>query len=135
MYFNCIYDFQKTLYKDPELISIQFRLVENMKAKYRILNYNFYNFNKTRFIIGIIYILIIIIYTDQYNKGKTVQPENKKQAITITYINSKDQSIPLFLIVQEKNYLVSQYTKGSLLYDQVIKSIINSQINNKTGLE
>jgi len=49
-----------------------------MKAKYRILNYNFYNFNKTRFIIGIIYILIIIIYTDQYNKGKTVQPENKK---------------------------------------------------------
>ena len=72
MYFNRIYDFQRALYKDPELISMWFWLIENIKVKYRVLNYDFYNFDKTRFIIGIICTIIVIIYIDQYDKGKAV---------------------------------------------------------------
>ena len=64
MYFNRIYDFQRALYKDPELISMWFWLIENIKVKYRVLNYDFYNFDKTRFIIGIICTIIVIIYAD-----------------------------------------------------------------------
>jgi len=55
-----------------------FWLVENIRAKYRVLDYDFYNFDKTRFIINIICIVIIVIYIDQYSKGKTVQPENRE---------------------------------------------------------
>ena len=52
MYFNCIYDFQRALYEDPELIGMWFRLVENMRAKYGVVDGNFYNFNETGFIMG-----------------------------------------------------------------------------------
>jgi hypothetical protein len=44
--FNRVYNFQKTLCKDPEFIGVWFWLVENIQAKYNIQDYDFYNFNK-----------------------------------------------------------------------------------------
>jgi hypothetical protein len=41
-------------------------------AKYRIINNNLYNFNKTSFIIDIITILIVIIYINKYKKAKFI---------------------------------------------------------------
>jgi hypothetical protein len=41
-------------------------------AKYRILNNNIYNFNKTGFIINIINILLVVIYTNKYKKAKSI---------------------------------------------------------------
>ena len=38
--------------------------------KYNILNRDFYNFDKIDFIIEIIYIIIIVINTERYNKSK-----------------------------------------------------------------
>jgi len=35
-----------------------------MRAKYKVLDYDFYNFDETRFIIGIIYAVIVIICVD-----------------------------------------------------------------------
>jgi hypothetical protein len=55
-----------------------FRLIENIKAKYRILDYDFYNFDKTSFMIGIICIVIVITRADRYNKGKVVQIGNRE---------------------------------------------------------
>ena len=78
---------------------------------------------------------MVVTRADRRGRGKAVQPGNREQATVIAYINSEGQSIPLFLIVQGKNYLTTQYTKGGLLYNQVIKPIINSWINNETGLE
>jgi len=72
MYFNCIYNFQRVLYKDPELIGVWFWLIENIRAKYRVLDYNFYNFDKTRFIIDIICIVIIVICVDRYSRDKAI---------------------------------------------------------------
>ena len=62
--FNRVYDFQRALCEDPELIGAWFRLVENMQAKYRIQDYDFYNFDETSFIIGVICPIIVVIYTD-----------------------------------------------------------------------
>jgi hypothetical protein len=52
--FNRKYNYKRALCKDPKIIQGWFRLIENIKAKYSILNNNTYNFNKTSFIIGII---------------------------------------------------------------------------------
>jgi hypothetical protein len=41
-------------------------------AKYRIINNNLYNFDKTSFIIDIITILIVIIYIDKRRKAKSI---------------------------------------------------------------
>jgi hypothetical protein len=46
--------------------------VENIQAKYSILDYNFYNFNKTRFIMGIICPAIVVTCADQHGRGKAV---------------------------------------------------------------
>jgi len=35
-----------------------------MRTKYKVLDYDFYNFDKTRFMIDIICAIIVIIYTD-----------------------------------------------------------------------
>jgi hypothetical protein len=77
------------LCKDPKLIGAWFRLVENIKAKYRILDYDFYNFDKISFIIGVIYVVIIVTRADRHNRGKAVQLGNREWAIAITCINSK----------------------------------------------
>ena len=46
---NRPYDRQRALYKDLEVISAWFKLVENIKVKYGITNIDSYNFNKTSF--------------------------------------------------------------------------------------
>ena len=60
----CVYDKQRALYEDPRLINTWFQLVDNIYAKYTINNTDFYNFNKTSFIIGIIYSSIVVIGTN-----------------------------------------------------------------------
>ncbi|KAL6160156.1 hypothetical protein ACJQWK_09325 [Exserohilum turcicum] len=46
------YDHQRALCEDPALIKGWFKLVQNMKAKYGIVDEDIYNFDKTGFIIG-----------------------------------------------------------------------------------
>jgi hypothetical protein len=46
--------------------------VENMRAKYGILDYDFYNSEETGFIIGIIYAIMVITRADRRGKGKAV---------------------------------------------------------------
>ena len=91
--------------------------MKNIKAKYKVLDYDFYNFDKTRFIIGIICTIIVIICVDQYSRGKAVQPGNREWVIAIVYINSEGWNIPLFLVVQSKNHLFNWYIDGGLLPD------------------
>jgi hypothetical protein len=74
--FNRVYDFQRALCEDPELIGAWFQLVENIQAKYSILDYNFYNFDETGFIMGIICPAIVVTRADQRGRGKTVQLGN-----------------------------------------------------------
>ena len=51
--FNRVYDFQRALCEDPELIGAWFRLVENMRAKYGVSDCDFYNFDETGFMMGL----------------------------------------------------------------------------------
>ena len=58
---NRVYDFQRVTCENPELINAWFKLVGNIKAKYGIKDNDLYNFNKTGFIISIIYNSLLII--------------------------------------------------------------------------
>jgi hypothetical protein len=78
MCFNRIYDFQKALCEDSELISLWFRLVENIRAKYKVLDYDLYNFDETGFIIGVICPIMVVTRADRYSRGKAVQPGNRE---------------------------------------------------------
>ena len=61
MRLNRIYDFQKVTCENPEFISVWFKLINNIRAKYGIENNDLYNFDKTGFIMGIIYNTLLFI--------------------------------------------------------------------------
>ncbi|ESZ90366.1 hypothetical protein SBOR_9248 [Sclerotinia borealis F-4128] len=135
MRFNRVYDFQRALCEDPELIEGWFRLVENMRAKYGIQDSDFYNFDETGFMMGIISAGMVVTRADRYGRGKAVQPGNREWTTAIVSINNVGESIPPFLVVKGKNHLSSWYTESDLLPDWVIKTTSNGWTNNETGLE
>jgi hypothetical protein len=69
------------------------------------LDCDFYNFDETRFIIGVIYPRMVIIYVDQRSRGKAVQPGNREWATTIISINSEGWSLPPFVVIKGVNHL------------------------------
>lgn len=115
--FNRVYDFQRVLCEDPELISAWFRLVQNMRAKYGVLDCDFYNFDETGFIMGVISPAMVITRANRCGKGKAIQPGNREWATTIVCINGEGWSIPPFLVVQGKYHLSNWYTDGGLPSD------------------
>jgi hypothetical protein len=116
-HFNRFYDFQRALCEDPELISAWFQLVQNMRAEYDVLDCDFYNFDETGFIMGVISSAIVITRADRRGRGKAVQPGNREWATAIVCINSEGWSIPLFTAVQGKHRLVRWYIEGGLPHD------------------
>jgi hypothetical protein len=133
--FNRVYDFQRALCEDPELIGAWFRLVENMRAKYGIVDSDFYNFDETGFMMGIIAPAMVVTRADRRGRGKAVQPGNREWATAIACINSEGWDVPPFLVVQGKNHLANWYTDSGLPHDWVIKPTSNGWTNNETGLE
>ncbi|KIM94812.1 hypothetical protein OIDMADRAFT_134686, partial [Oidiodendron maius Zn] len=55
-----------------------FSLFKNTIIKYRIIDIDIYNFNKTRFIIGIILTVIVVISLERSSRVKVKQPSNRK---------------------------------------------------------
>ena len=133
--FNRVYDFQRALCEDSELIGSWFRLVENMRVKYGVLDCDFYNFDETGFMIGVICPAMVVTRADRRGRGKAVQPGNREWATAIACINSEGWSVPPFLVVQGKNHLSNWYTDGGLPHNWVIKPTSNGWTNNETGLE
>src|SRR6187402_340165 len=133
--FSRVYDFQRALCEDPELIGAWFRLVENIRAKYGVLDCDFYNFDETGFMMGVICSAMVITRADRRGRGKAVQLGNREWATAIACINSEGWSVPPFLVVQGKNHLSNWYTDGGLPPDWVIKPTSNGWTNNETGLE
>ena len=105
--FNRVYDFQRALCEDPEVLGTWFRLVENIRAKYGVTDSDFYNFDETGFMMGVICPAMVVTRADRRGRGKAVQPGNREWATAIACINSEGWSVPPFLIVQGKNHLAS----------------------------
>jgi hypothetical protein len=106
-----------------------------MRAKYGILDYDFYNFDETGFMMGIICASIVVTRADRRGRGKVVQPRNREWAIAIICTSAEDWSLPPFLVIQGKNHLANWYTREDLPNDWVIKLTSNGWTNNETGLE
>ena len=52
--------------------------MQNVKAKYGIVDDDIYNFNKTRFIMGIIFAGMVVTTSDSRSKAKLAQPSNRE---------------------------------------------------------
>jgi hypothetical protein len=66
------------LCEDLKLIGAWFQLVQNIRAKYNIIDSDFYNFDKTSFMIGQIIPGIVVIRADRRGRAKGIQPGNRE---------------------------------------------------------
>ncbi|APA07191.1 hypothetical protein SS1G_04084 [Sclerotinia sclerotiorum 1980 UF-70] len=83
MRFSCVYDFQRALCEDPKLIEEWFRLVSNMQAKYGIQDCDFYNFDETGFMMGIICPGMVVTSSERNGRNKAIQSGNREWATAI----------------------------------------------------
>ena len=74
--FSRAYDKQRALYEDPKLLDAWFRLVDNMRKKYIIQDADFYNFDETGFIMGMICSRIVVTGANREGKRKHFQTGN-----------------------------------------------------------
>jgi hypothetical protein len=93
------YDYQRAKCEDPEVIGKWFRLVWNVKAKYGIVDDDIYNFDETGFMIGIIYIGMVVTTSNGRAKAKLAQPSNREWATVIQGVNALGWVIPPFIIL------------------------------------
>ncbi|RAL64550.1 hypothetical protein DID88_002024 [Monilinia fructigena] len=133
--FSRVYDFQRALCEDPKLIEEWFRLVANMRAKYGILDGDFYNFDETGFMMGIICAAMVVTSAERCGRSKSIQPGNREWATAIICGNGEGETIPPFLVVQGQVHLSNWYTETDLPAEWAIKPTSNGWTNNETGLE
>ena len=133
---NRVYDFQRAACEDPELISAWFKLVENMRAKYAIQDSDFYNFDETGFMMGVICgSSMVVTRADRQGRSKSVQPGNREWATAIECVDSEGWCLPPFLVVQGANHLAHWYSQTNIPGNWVIKTTSNGWTDNETGLE
>lgn len=133
--FSRAYDFQRALCEDPALINAWFRLVVNMRGKYGIQDADFYNFDETGFMMGVICGNMVVTRADRRGRSKQLQPGNREWATAIECVSSDGITLPPFLIVQGVNHLASWYTECDLPPSWVIKTSPNGWTDNDTALE
>ena len=123
------YNYKHTKCKDPEVIQAQYQLVQNTVAKYRILNKDIYNFDKTGFQIGVISIAKVVTSAKR-DRTVSLQPRNHKQVTAIESINSTSQVLPPIIILKGVIHQLSQYKS----IPQYIGVNDNSWMTNELGL-
>jgi hypothetical protein len=125
--FTRVYDFQGALYEDPELIGAWFRLVENVRSKYGVLDRDFYNFDETGFMIGQICPGMVVTRADRHGRGKRIQPGNREwgDGYCLCYCNGEGWDLPPFLVVKGVNHLSNWITETDLPSQYVVKPTNN----------
>jgi len=70
--FNRKYDYKRAKCEDSEIIKGWFRLVQNVKAKYGILDEDTYNFNESGFMMGVISTGAVVTGSEKRNRPKQI---------------------------------------------------------------
>jgi hypothetical protein len=130
------YDLQRALCEDPELIKKWFELVKNMRAKYGIQDCDFYNFDETGFMMGVISGTgMVVTSSERKGRAKKLQPGNREWVTAIECVSADGFVVPPMLVVQGKHHLASWYTDGGLPGTWPIRTSTNGWTDNNTGME
>jgi hypothetical protein len=97
-------DHRRVLCSNPAIISLWFNLVRNVKAKYRILDEDTYNFDETGFQIGVTGSVKVVTASKRRLKPLSVQPGDREWITLIACINAMGWSIPPFFILKAKHH-------------------------------
>jgi hypothetical protein len=112
-----------------------FQLVENTKAKYSIQDEDTYNFDKSRFMMGIISTGAVVTGSERWGQPKGVQQGNREWTTVIQGVNATGWAIPPFIIFQGKHHLFAWHKEESIPHDWVIAVSENGWTTNELGLQ
>lgn len=101
------YDYQRAKCKDLKVIREWFDLVCNMRTKYRILDDDIFNFDETGFMMGVIFLGMVVTTSDSCGKAELAQPGNREWAIVIQGVNALGWAIPPFVILAAQYHLAN----------------------------
>ncbi|RDW79426.1 hypothetical protein BP6252_04064 [Coleophoma cylindrospora] len=99
------YDHKRALCEDPRVIEGWFTLVQNMKAKYGIQDEDIYNFDETRFMMGVIFPGMVVTTAEGRGKAKLSQPGNREWATVIQGVSATGWAVPPFIILAGEYHL------------------------------
>ena len=127
------YDRQRALCEDPAIIEPWFMLVQNMKAKYGIIDDDMYNFDESGFLMGKISSQLVVTGIDKPGKAKKLQPGDREWTTLIQGVSAIGRVIPPFLIFAGK-VLISNWFTEDLPRNWVIQVSPTGWTNNDLAL-
>ena len=130
------YDLQRARCEDPELLKKWFELVKNMRTKYGIQDTDFYNFDETGFMMGVIHGTgMVVTSSERKGRAKKLQPGNREWVTAIECVSADGFVVPPMLVVQGKVHLASWYTDSGLPGHWPIRTSASGWTDNTTGME
>jgi hypothetical protein len=127
------YDHQRALCEDPAIIEPWFTLVQNMKAKYGIVDDDMYNFDESGFLMGKISSQLVVTGIEKPGKAKKLQPGDREWTTLIQGVSATGRVIPPFLIFAGK-VLISNWFTEDLPRNWVIQVSPTGWTNNDLAL-
>jgi hypothetical protein len=124
---------QRARCEDPVKIGAWFKLVEETRQAYGILDEDAYNFDETGFMMGVAATSKVVTSSDTIGQATAVQPGNRDWVTTIETINASGWSLPPFVILSGKMHQASWYR--DLPADWVIAVSDNGWTTDELGLE
>lgn len=131
--FNRKYDYARALCEDPQKIQAWFLLVQNVRAKYGILDEDIFNFDETGYMLGIASTTKVVTSVDR-PKPKQIQPGNREWATAIECVNSRGWCLPPMVIFKGKVHLSAWYENSDLPHDWRLAVSENGWTTNELGL-
>ena len=108
--YNRKYDYQRAKCEDPVVIRAWFRLVQNVIAKYGILDEDIYNFDETGFQMGVISTAKVITGSERAGRPVSIQPGNREWVTVIESVSASGWSLPPMVIFEGKVHISTWYT-------------------------
>ncbi|KAB2108385.1 hypothetical protein AG0111_0g3456 [Alternaria gaisen] len=124
---------QRARCEDPVVIAAWFKLVEETRQAYGILDTDTYNFDETGFMMGVAATSKVVTSSDTVGRAVTIQPGNRDCVTTIECINASGWCLPPFVILSGKLHQASWYQH--LPPDWVVAVSDNGWTTDKLGVE
>ena len=124
---------QRALSEDPVAIAAWFKLVEETRQTYGVLDQDTYNFDETRFAMGVASTSKVVTSSDRVGRVAIIQPGNREWVTAIECINASGWCLPPLVILSGKVHQNSWY--NGLPPDWAISVSDNGWTTDQLGVE
>ena len=124
---------QRALSEDPVAITAWFKLVEETRQTYGVLDQDIYNFDETGFAMGVAGTSKVVTSSDRVGRAVVVQPGNRQWVTAIECVNASGWCLPPLVILSGKVHQNSWY--NGLPPDWVIGVSDNGWTTDQLGVD